>query len=130
VDETEQGPLRRFIRDTLGCGCPDEVLAAIRCEALAGQASPSRRLDVGGRLLVWVVSADLPTAADLVARCVPAGRDERDRLGFNRFRLVVTSGDPAVARAAKAAFASSAAVDERTHLHVVPPEVVPAPARG
>jgi hypothetical protein len=112
--------LRHFVRDTLGCGCPDEVLAAITAEEMAGPPLPRWRLDVGGRLLVWVVDGDR-AAADAVAECLRAGVEERDRLGFNRFRLVVVGSE---ARAT-----GSLAGDDRAHLHLIARDLLPPPLR-
>ena len=46
--------LIRFVREILGCGCPDEVLARITEDA---SERAEAGLDVGGRLLVRVLSA-------------------------------------------------------------------------
>jgi len=121
--------LRRFVRDTLGCGCPDEVLAAIEADEVAGPPMPRWRLDVGGRLLVWVVDGDR-AAAGVVAACLRAGVEERDRLGFNRYRLVVVGEDPGVGRAARAAFDAGWVADGRVHLHLLPPDLVPRALRA
>jgi len=120
-----QDPLRRFVRDTLGCGCPDEVLDAIRCERTSSPPVTRWRLDVGGRLLVWIVDEARSTIGETVAACLRAGVEERDRLGFNRFRLVVAGHDPQLERSARAAFDSMRHADDRVHLHVLYPEVLP-----
>ncbi|MFC1773859.1 hypothetical protein ACFL3A_10970 [Pseudomonadota bacterium] len=45
---------------------------------------------------------------------------ERDKKGFNRFRLVLVDASPDVLRSsAELAFESSGYADEKTHLHVV-----------
>lgn len=82
------------------------------------------RLDVGGRLLVYVVPAaasqPLPS---LLAAAVEAGLAERDRRSFNRLRLVLAAAEPAaIEQAARDAFAECDTIDERIHLHVVPVE--------
>jgi hypothetical protein len=120
-----QDPLWRFVRDTLGCGCPDEVLAAIRCEVIPGSPVKRRRLDVGGRLLVWVVDEARSPIGEMVAACLRAGVEERDRLGFNRFRLVVAGSDPQLEELARAAFDARRPVDDRVHLHLLSPELLP-----
>ena len=52
--------LQHFVRDTLGCGCPDKVLEWIECSVT--DAAPAHdirlfRMDVGGRLLVYVIES-------------------------------------------------------------------------
>jgi hypothetical protein len=117
--------LQRFIRSTLGCGCPDEVLQWIECshsEPVPDHNLLLTRIDVGGRLLVYVVEGDEPpeAAADALPALIAAGLTERDRAGFNRLRLVVASDDPdAILPVAERVFAESAPRDGNIHLHVV-----------
>jgi hypothetical protein len=116
--------LAGFVRDVLGCGCPEEVLRSItvdRSRLILGLDVEVARLDVGGRLLVYVVPA--PASRKLrsvVAAAVEAGIAERDRRSFNRFRLVLAYAEPAeVEPAARAAFDACPRPDDRVHLHVV-----------
>jgi len=124
----EPSALARFVRDVLGCGCPEEVLRSItvdRGRLVPGLDVELARLDVGGRLLVYVVPAaaspPLPSAvAAVVVAAVEAGASERDRRAFNRFRLVLATANPAeIEESARDAFAACKIVDERVHLHVV-----------
>jgi hypothetical protein len=108
--------LVRFIRSTLGCGCPDEVLRSIRVSRGAEAVS----LDVGGRLLVRLVRA---SGLDL-GEAVTAGRAERDGSGFNRFRLVAIGADAEELDRLQREW-SRLAVDDRLHLHTLGPEAVP-----
>jgi hypothetical protein len=125
----------RFIRDVLGCGCPDDVLQEIRIDRpwrVAGIDAQLARIDVGGRLLVWVVAVgDRPTAlAELVAGAVTAGLNERDRMAFNRLRLVLATAAPSdISESARQAFDACRNADDRTHLHVVDRQSVPPSAR-
>jgi hypothetical protein len=123
IDQTTR--LQTFIRSTLGCGCPDEVLRSIDCSHTAlthEQDSGLSRIDVGGQLLVYVLHASgnpHQIAATLPA-IVASGLVERDGAGFNRLRIVVAADDPATFRPiVEQAFAQSAPADDRLHLHVV-----------
>jgi len=115
--------VRHFVREVLGCGCPDEVLRRIaRGHAeLPGGLPHCGRLDVGGRLLVFV----LPVGAvdprpDELRGLLEAGKTERDRRGFNRFRLAIAAADPGRLRvAAEQALADVAAGDDKLHVHVI-----------
>jgi len=121
----EADELIRFVRTTLGCGCPDEVVARIVVDC-SEDGEPG--LDVGGRLLVRVLSTSDPerlieTFADTVERL----RAERDRRGFNRLRLVLAPpGSELVGERLGATFAGVAAADDRVHLHVAGADVLPA----
>jgi hypothetical protein len=126
----EPTALASFVRDVLGCACPDEVLRSItvdRGHLVPGLDVEVTRLDVGGRLLVWVVPASVtqPVPA-LVAVAVDAGIAERDRRACHRFRLVLAAADPAaIDQPARDAFAACEQVDDRVHLHVVAVEDCP-----
>jgi len=121
-----------FVRGTLGCACPDDVF-----EQIETSCSPGRlRLDVGGRLLVYVIAGtDAGDVRERLPAWVQDGVAERDRYGMNRFRLVLGSADPGAVRAvAEPAFAALAAGDDHVHLHclhnaaLAPLLAAPAPA--
>ncbi len=119
--------LERFVRRTLGCGCPDAVFESVSirhaplAEAWRGSAS---WIEVGGRLLIAVChhEAGLATRLDAI---LAAGLARRERDGFNRFRLVVAGAPPAEAGLLEARFAPHAAADDRLHLHLVDPAELP-----
>ena len=110
--------LIRFVRETLGCGCPDEVLAGIVVDR---SRHGEDGLDVGGRLLVRVLTEEntdrlIEVFPDTVERL----RDERDRRGFRRVRLVVTRPRPEVLREVlEAMLHVIVAADERVYVHVI-----------
>lgn len=119
----EPGAAERFVRGTLGCGCADEVFRRVTVDRdlAVGHRRLAWRIDVGGRLLVYVLEPGGP--ADLeggLEELVRAGRAERDAGGFNRLRVVVAADDPTpLVAPAQALFGRSGAVDERVHLHVI-----------
>jgi hypothetical protein len=60
----------------------------------------------------------------------PHGIEERDRLGLNRFRLVVAADDPRQPLAAEpAGFAGATGLDDRAHLHLIAADLLPASLR-
>lgn len=113
--------IERFVRDTLGCGCPDEVFEQIEYgppPAALAALGVERRLLVGGRLLAYIVPCGPRLPA--IRKLVEAGRSERDREGYNRFRLVLAATDPEQVRAAvEGEFAAAASPDDRVHLHAI-----------
>lgn len=112
--------IETFVRNTLGCTCPEEVFLSIEQDVIADKAD-IRRWVIGQRLLIYLVDADQEVAVDsLVAGTVRRGLLERDARGLNRFRLVLLCREPAALEdQARALFAACKAVDERTHLHLV-----------
>ena len=115
--------LQNFVRSTLGCGCDDEFLRSIRCTRTGpGIDSPLTRLDVGGRLLIYVLTVDDDPRPAILAlpAVIASGVVERDTEGFNRLRVVVATENPEELRErAEEVFAASAPMDDRIHLHVI-----------
>jgi hypothetical protein len=123
MQEAERLEVRRFVRATLGCQCPEEVFRTVERThdvELRDGTRVRTRLNIGNRLLVYVVEADdAEFAREHVASIAAAGRAERDGGGFNRFRLVLASDDDEVAGAAGKAYRGLEHVDGRMHLHVI-----------
>ncbi len=126
--EARASLIRDFVRTTLGCSCPDEVFLHI--EYREGVSLPECRtcvttILIGQRLLVFVVGADQATDIEHeLPVVVRHGKRERDRHGYNRFRLVVATDDPAETRTLAAVRAIGDDLDEKAHLHVVSREAV------
>lgn len=117
--------IKAFVQDVLGCGCAEEVFTHIEAGPDIVEDIGCTRINVGGRLLVYVFYG--PGPAFVEDKLVPALRDgmrERDAFGYNRFRLVLASGDRALKAAAEKMFSGSGFADDRAHLHVVPPGAV------
>jgi hypothetical protein len=112
--------IKRFVRQGLGCNCPEPVFDNIQCQAVEYGDLQMSRILVGERLLVLLLDADgQDDIASAVGRALRAGVAERDRHGWNRVRLVLQGNRPADWRLrAEDAFAATLP-DDRTHLHVV-----------
>jgi hypothetical protein len=123
--------LRSFIRSTLGCGCPDEVLEWIQfthSELTQEEDTRITRIDVGGRLLVYVLEIEEPErrAETSLPAVVAAATVDRATGSFNRLRIVVATDDPEEATPRlERIFRESAPRDDRVHLHVVRPTDLP-----
>jgi len=122
--------LRHFVRDGLGCTCPDEVLRRIEVErspaAFADLEPAARLLKVGRRLLVLVVPCPDPqrTSQEL-GEWFARGRALRDAEGWNRFRLVAVTAEPAPARPCLERALAGLGLDDRLHLHLIAPQDLP-----
>jgi hypothetical protein len=123
--------LQHFVRHTLGCGCPDKVLEWIECSVT--DAAPAHdirlfRMDVGGRLLVYVIEGgdDSRRAAAVLPAILAAAMVERTTGGFNRLRLVVACPRPDESRnVLENSFNASAPDDDKVHLHVIAESELP-----
>jgi hypothetical protein len=109
-----------FVRNTLGCDCAEEVFSHIENErdVEAGGATLKNKINVGNRLLVYVVEAHADILKAMPA-LVSAGKKERDARGFNRFRLVLVSDDKKLKKRSLEAFKAISASDQKIHLHVI-----------
>lgn len=115
-----------FVRDVLGCKCPDEVFEKIEC--LDGDARTNiytRSITIGDRLLiyVWETNDPLLVEANLPAMLVD-GKNERDRRGLNRFRAVIATDDvDGIGPIAQRVYRDFSDKDDKVHLHIVHPNV-------
>jgi len=121
----ESRTLACFIRDGLGCGCPDEILSDLQIEPQPDSFKGlpiACLIKVGGRLLVAISfssqwSGHVDRGINLM---LEAGMRLRDQSGYNRFRLVVAAHDsqnsPQTDQIQSGNFVD---LDDRIHLHVV-----------
>jgi hypothetical protein len=116
-------PLRVFVRETLGCTCPDAVFEVVeRTEELSPVSRVAfTRWVIGRRLLIYLVQP--PAPAEIVGELAALGRQDRDSRGLNRFRLALVSAPGEMdAQGAERAFAAVAGEDPKAHLHRVAAE--------
>jgi hypothetical protein len=120
--------VKTFIRQTLGCDCDESVFEHIENDhnVEAGGVRLRNRINVGGRLLVYIIDAESPGfVKSHMPGLLDAGRKDSDDHHFNRFRLVlVASGDSGLKAAAEHEFRRSKAVDEKVHMHILDKAVV------
>ncbi|MEW6052779.1 MAG: hypothetical protein AB1552_03175 [Nitrospirota bacterium] len=121
--------IKTFVRNTLGCGCPDEVFRIIECQSSlrVHDIVLRSRLNIGNRLLIYIAEIDdTDVIKEVLPILVDAGKKERNRLGFNRLRIVVAAHSPEKIRNAAEALFSSANKDEKIHLHIIDTADIPA----
>ena len=121
---SRQHAIKNFVKDILGCTCPDKVFEQIEDRQDASSSSPhSRSITIGGRLLIYIWEVDGPDRfKDNLFAMLGAGKKERDEQGFNRFRavLVVDGTTQKVETEVISYFSQFTGRDDRMHLHVVP----------
>ncbi len=119
----------RFVREVIGCNCPDEVFRHIEIQrrSSAVKACPTDcELRIGGRLLIVVTSEPVSRLSTHLAEIIAEGKRARDESKFNRFRLVVqTRNSDRESDELFQAFESLSHKDERTHVHVLGKTEVP-----
>jgi hypothetical protein len=116
--------LRSFVRDVLGCGCPDEVLENMNVRK--GISGGSVRfedvlIDVGGRLLVLVFYIeDVRDAMKNLEDMLHQGKKARDQDGYNRLRIVIsTHRVSAMKEKLLPVFERFRGSDDKLHLHIL-----------
>jgi hypothetical protein len=122
--------LIRFIREVLGCNCPDEVFRRVEVQSgsTAVKSCPADyEIRIGGRLLVVVTAEPVERlTASRLENVFAEGRRARDAGHFNRFRLVVQAENAAQGKEKLLrSFEEISARDAKTHLHVVEKREVP-----
>lgn len=132
LEGTRYREVRDFVQSVLGCNCPPEVLELIEAEICTKALDNTpllSRLNVGNRLLVFVVLDDDIDPIRLLS-VLGAGMDERERKGFNRFRLAVAAANVEGTReilrqiipqadGMGSSLDGIAGLDDKVHLHVV-----------
>jgi hypothetical protein len=125
VDDAALGELTEFVRTTLGCGCPEEVVDRTVIDV---DVSGETGLDVGGRLLVrFVDRQDTEQLIEEFPEIVERHREERDRRGFRRLRLVVIHEQSGLlAPVLDDMIDILWPTEDRLHVHVVPAAALPS----
>ncbi len=113
---------RSFVREVLGCTCPDEVFDDVRIglPVLFGTHDVEGGLEilVGRRLLIAVVPlAGMNDAIGDAQAILARGRAVRDDRGLSRYRLALVGAPDGSTLDILEALSTT--LDEKTHLHVV-----------
>ena len=120
--------LKVFIRNTLGCGCPEKVFEKIDVSDLQTGERDKKitRVVVGDVLLIYVMQHE--SSGNLVDRVESiglVGKTDRDTNNYNRFRLVVSGlGDVSQQKEISERFSKSFNTDEKMHIHFVNKELI------
>lgn len=128
----ETRALVSFVRKDLGCGCPNEVFSVVQIKKdpqVFRDLPVDYMITIGDRLLIGIcLSENLHNGiGEGIVTSLSVGKRLRDAAGFNRFRLVITSNDAdRIQEKIKRQFQALSGLDERIHLHVVGPAVIPA----
>jgi hypothetical protein len=122
-----QENIKTFVRQTLGCGCPEEVFEHMDCRTdVSMDGKRYKRLSIGNRLLIYIFetvnSDDLDSIIPLL---VDKGRNERDRLGFNRLRLVLAPYRIEQIKKAASEIFEKTQKDEKIHMHIIDRQNLP-----
>ncbi|MFC1549441.1 hypothetical protein ACFL4R_01050 [Nitrospirota bacterium] len=129
-----QARIKDFVQGMLGCQCPEEAFETIDCVENFTSADGSvvkARINVGNRLLTYVVEMNGRMGADYIRNLLREGMLERDRRGFNRFRLALCADDRERALSMLNEISSASdgngssmelteGMDERVHAHILP----------
>jgi len=120
---SDKEKIKVFVKNTLGCGCPDKVFEKIDISKLllSGDEGELTRIVVGDTLLIYIIRAELSDDfVDSVEALGMAGKADRDTSNYNRFRLVVSGfGDDDQQGRLSERFSKLFATDEKMHLHFV-----------
>lgn len=128
--DVNRAAIEKFVREGLGCTCPDEVFQSISVEqnpTAFADLHKGHLLAIGGKLLVYLVETDdWASVAVNLEQIIRRGREKRDDGGFNRFRLVVSTPEIQPARQIlMRKFDALNELDEKLHLHVIAPDQLP-----
>ncbi|THB76599.1 MAG: hypothetical protein D6B25_09300 [Desulfobulbaceae bacterium] len=133
MNKKHQNIIETFVRNTLGCTCPDEIFDRIDLQSSIPELSGdirSLRLVLGNRLLVYLVAGlSNIVSSETLSPLVSCGVRDRDAHQLNRFRLVLLVPEDFEPMGIQLSFQSMSMVDERVHLHFVPNHDIREPLR-
>jgi hypothetical protein len=120
--------IKVFVKNTLGCGCPEKVFENIDVSKLpiVEHEKEITRIVVGDTLLIYVIRPE-PSGnfVDSVESIGLAGKTDRDINNYNRFRLVVSSFEDEVQQEkVSERFSKTFNTDDKMHIHFVNQELV------
>jgi len=121
--------IKAFVKQTLGCACPEEVFKYIDCQSniKLNDILLRNKINIGNRLLIYVVEMNnADSLKDILPSLVDMGKKERDNLRFNRFRLVVATDDLEEIKQIAESIFETVDKDEKVYLHIVPKADIPA----
>jgi len=122
--------VKTFIRDILGCSCPDEVFEEVSIQPVSyeiGKVNINFQIKIGGRLLIFVCRTDDAHAvSESLKEIFQKGISIRNNHRFNRFRFVVATSNEDLAREMIIpVFQNLDDIDENTHLHIIHSKELP-----
>jgi hypothetical protein len=114
----------QFVREVLGCQCPEAVLNTLEIlepDKHLPVSGSVRTIVVGQRLLIYLWRPERMMNLECeLSSLIIAGRQERDRRKLNRFRAVIATDQVASTRVlAERSFGQIGGLDDKVHLHVV-----------
>jgi hypothetical protein len=120
--------LKVFVKNTLGCGCPEKVFEKIDVSELLTVEHEKEmiRIVVGDTLLIYVIRPEPPgNFVGSVESIGLTGKTDRDTNSYNRFRLVISGfEDDALQAKVSERFLKSFNTDDKMHIHFVNQELV------
>ena len=119
--------IKHFVREQLGCACPDNVFENITVTEQSDIFSSANTVyEIGGRLFVAViVPADWNEISIQLGKLFVDGKQFRDQHGYNRFRLVIVTDDDEADKDLQRIFNDLPGIDDKMHLHVIKPGRLP-----
>jgi len=121
-DRWSNKKLIEFVKNTLGCGCPEKVFEKIDVSQHQAAANTDKitRIVIGDTLLIYILCLDSDDVfTDSVLTLCSEGMIDRDTHNYNRFRLVL-SGAGGLAQKEKISERFATAFDdEKMHIHFV-----------
>ncbi|MCP4609500.1 MAG: hypothetical protein GY845_12370 [Planctomycetes bacterium] len=120
---TDNKAITEFVRNTLGCNCPEEVFQYIDCRSIENideYIEPVYEINIGNKLLIFAAGIDeVDSLESAIPKLVRTGINKRNEKKFNRFRLVLLTAPEIDIAAQASGIFSSLAADDKVHLHVI-----------
>ena len=116
--------IKKFVKSTLGCKCPDDVFNSIKMEKNV-EVKKDLKIDliltVGNKLLIYIyLSNNLQKTIKVLPNLIQLGKTQRDSYNLNRFRLVIiTQKIKTYEKKLNSKFTKLTSRDKKIHLHII-----------
>jgi hypothetical protein len=116
--------IKSFVKDDLGCKCPDEVFNQIKFQKnvkISIDLEVDRIINIGDKLLIFLFyNKDMEYAKKNLETIIDCGKSWRDDEELNRFRLVFISNTPKkLKQKISSKFEKFIGKDKKIHLHII-----------
>lgn len=119
--------LRYFVKDVLGCECPEDVFKIIESEfdVVVDNILLKNRINIGNKLLIYIVDGDRNNIDYIIPFLINYGRKERDEKKFNRLRVVLIFEKLDKTKDKLIRIFEDYNIDDKVHMHLLEKGMVP-----
>lgn len=113
--------IKYFVKNVLGCGCPEDVFKIIESEfdVVVDNILLKSKINIGNKLLIYIVEGDLDNISYIIPFLISYGKKERDEKKFNRLRIVLVFEEIDKIKEKIMSIFNNCNKDDKIHMHLL-----------